>query len=87
MIAPSVLELGRKNYLGLQGGNPNLKQPYFFIFYSLTFSGQLAQSNATITKLAPLTVTELLRGQDINSTPEGCPLRSGQIEKFCMEVI
>jgi hypothetical protein len=84
MIAPSVLELGRKNYLGLQGGNPNLKQPYFLIFYSLIFSGQLAQSNATIIKLAPLTVTELWRGQYIHPTPEGCPLRSGDIKKNCM---
>jgi hypothetical protein len=87
MVSHSVLELGRKNYLGFQGGNPNLKQPYFEFFYSVTFSGQLAQSNAIITKLAPLMVTELLRGQDIHPTLEGCPLRSGDIEKFCMEAI
>ncbi len=42
-----------------------------FIF--LIISGQLAELAEPIKKLAPLTVTELLRGQDIPPTPAGYP--------------
>jgi hypothetical protein len=42
-----------------------------FIF--LIISGQLAELAEPIKKLAPLTVTELLRGQDIPPTSAGYP--------------
>jgi hypothetical protein len=44
-----------------------------FQFYFVIISGQLAELVEPIKKLAILTVTELLRGQDIPPTPEGYP--------------
>jgi hypothetical protein len=55
-----------------------------FNFIFLIISGQLAGLAEPIKKLAPLTVTELLRDQDIPPTKEGYPWGVEISKKNCV---